>query len=384
MSTSMIMKGVLVVFVLIGIPIAIYGGWQVLGTMKFVGGSTGRSTAVFAGYYREKRLTRNTTSSKSLDRSYSLYSTASYPEFTYRTEDGGERKVRERKVHIVEVYKEGDAVEILLSPYGDPRIAGFYSLYGRDLAILVLGLGFALFPLLFWKLAAATVGGAEQVDRVFGGAMQRFLDRIDTVKVGPVPFRYILVGFGGFMLSILLFGAIMSLAPFVKQARIGSGGRLIAAIEEQRFDDARTMVADGSGINATNEFGQTPLLLALEAGRTELARVLVEAGADVNVKSKMLMTPLRVATQSGDMEMVRLLLSRGASPDAPENEFPPVAYALAEKHYEIARALIEGGTDLRRRYAVGNGTGTVGDMAALARRQDLVELVRKRGGELTR
>lgn len=379
---SVLFKGFLAVLMIIGMPIALYGGWQIVSTMQFVKGSSGRASAEFVGYHREIHKTRNITTSKSVDRSYTSYSTASYPEFMYRDNEGHERTILERKVHIIELYKPGDKVEILLSSHDEPRMAGFYSLYARDALILALGLGFILFPLFFWKIVSVTAG-QEQVEKEISGSFHRLYSIIAELKIGPVPFRYILVGFGGFMLVGLLLGVIGGLAPFVKQMRFGSGGRLLTALEEKRFEDARVMISEGSGINAKNEFDQTPLLIALETGQYDLARKLIEAGVDVNVKSKMLMTPLRVATVAGELDMVMLLLARGASPDVPEDEFPPFAYALAKKRYDIARVLIEGGTDLHRRYPIGSRTGTVGDMAVLAKQQDLADIIRERGGSFS-
>jgi ankyrin repeat protein len=137
-------------------------------------------------------------------------------------------------------------------------------------------------------------------------------------------------------------------------------------------------------MNKVNEYGQNPLLLALEAGQFELARLLIEAGADVNIKSKMYMTPLRVATQSGNLEAVKLLLAKGASPDAPEDEFPPLFYAISKGYDDIAQVLIEGGTDLNRSYLAGKHRLTAGDMAVLAKKTALVELIRQKGGKFTK
>lgn len=379
---SVVIKGMLAVLVVIGIPVALYGGWQIVSTMQFVRESSGRAVAEFAGYHRVIHKTRNIASSKSVDKSFFSYSTASYPEFTYRADDGNERSVREGKVHVVEFYKPGEKVGILLSAHGEPRMSGFYSLYARDLMILILGLGCILLPLLFWMFAAATVG-QEEVERQMSGSAGRVAALIAELKIGPVPFRYVLLGFGGFMLAMLLLALVSGIAPFLQQMRFGSGGRLLSALEEKRYDEAMAMIGEGQGINAKNEFNQNALLLSLEAARHDLARMLIEAGADVNVKSKMLMTPLRVASETGDLALVQLLLQRGASPDVPEDEFPPFAYALAKKHDEVARVLIEGGTNLHRRYSIGDRTGTVGDMAVLAKKRELTELIREKGGTFT-
>ena len=95
------------------------------------------------------------------------------------------------------------------------------------------------------------------------------------------------------------------------------------------------------------------------------------------------MTPLRIAVESGDLEMVKLLLENGALPQHPEDKAPPFLYAMAKGNKEIARVLIENGTDLKRHYALGSREGTVGDMAVLARSKELVELIRSRGGVFT-
>jgi len=54
-----------------------------------------------------------------------------------------ERTVRkgsqESKHHLIERFKRGQEVEIIISPYGDHRLAGFYSLYVLDLCILAVG-----------------------------------------------------------------------------------------------------------------------------------------------------------------------------------------------------------------------------------------------------
>ena len=274
-------------------------------------------------------------------------------------------------------------MEIILSPYPyrEPRLAGFYSLYVRDLSILTLGCCFIFIPFLIWKVTIPSLESTAGIE--LAAIIEKIYGTVASTRVGPFTLRFILKGFAGFMILVLLISLIASLAPFVKQLHLGTGWGLIEALEKRRFDDAREMIAKRKGINKTNEYNQSPLLLALEARQPELARMLIEAGADVNIKSKMLMTPLRVATQSGDLDMVKLLLSRSASPDAPEDEVPPFAYALTKGYDDIARVLVEGGTNLHKRYSFGDRMRTIGDMAVLARKQELVELIRQRGGTFT-
>lgn len=377
---ALVLKGILGLFILIGIPIVLYGAWEIWGTASIVKTSPARAKATFVGYHQEFHKER------SLGGVFQtvfedVLVTASYPEFVYRTQDGQMQQVREPKVHLIELFKAGEEVEILLSPYGDPWLDGFYSLYGRDLAILVLGLCFILIPLLIWKVGTPALESAAGVK--LATRVEEVYKELASLKVGPFRIGSVLKGVLGLMALVFLLSLIGGLAPYWRQMRFGAGGRLIQALEQKRFDEAREMIAKGSGIHATNEYDQNPLLLALEAGRPELARLLIEAGAEVNIKSKMYLTPLRVATQSGDLEMVKRLLAKGASPDAPEDELPPFAHALIKGYDDIARVLIEGGTDLHRRYLTEKRQLTVGDMAVLARKPALVDLVRRRGGSFT-
>ena len=385
---ALAIKSALVIFMLLGTCLAAYGAWEMWNTMGQVSASTGKAKAQFAGYYRE---VHRVPSGLSLTGS-GIPSIAHYPEFTYRAADGSQKKVREPDMHVYELYSPGQEVDILLFPYFEPRIAGFYSLYMRDLLILLGGLGMLLLALCFWKYAlplalaptSIAAGGASAeatgASGLFGEDFQRFLES----KIGPVSVKALLTASGAFMGLALLVALIAALAPYVQQMGFGAGGRLREALTEGRFDEARQMIEKGEGIHAVNEFNQSPLLISLEAGRMDLAGMLIRAGADVNIRSKMSMTPLRVAADAGELEMVKLLLEKGALPQHADDRAPPFLYAMGNGHDEVARVLIEAGTDLHRRYPFQGGkSGTVGDLAVLAGRQELVELIRRRGGTFT-
>jgi hypothetical protein len=260
-------------------------------------------------------------------------------------------------------------------------LAGFYSLYFRDLCILILGLGFILVPLLLWR------GLIPLLDTPAGMRMEQFArdqyETITAVKIGPFTVRTFFKGIAFFMAFIILVALINALTPFIKELHLGFGWGLTDALREKRYDEARALILQKKGIHKVNEYNQTPLILALEARRPDLARLLIEAGADVNIKSKMYMTPLRIATQAGDLEMVKLLLAKGASPDAPEDEYPPVFYAIMDGRDDIARVLIESKCDLAQRYVSGEHHLTIGDVTIRHRKPELTDLVRRRGGKFT-
>lgn len=381
-------KCALVFFMVLGIALAVYGAWEIWKTVGQVSASSGKAKAQFAGYYREQHRVPSGISLKGSG----VPSITHYPEFIYHAEDGSTQTVREDKAHVFEIYKPGQEVEILLFPYFKPRLAGFYALYVRDLLILLMGLGFLLIAVFFWKYAlplAAPSGSAElrevssETAAVPSPVEEGFKKYLET-KIGPVSVKFILIASGVFMGLGLIVALAAGLKPYFDQMGFGPGGRLMKALQEEHFDEARRMIEKGAGIHAVNQYGQNPLLVALEAGRMDLAAMLIQAGADVNIRSKMFMTPLRVAAEAGDLEMVKLLLQKGVLLQHPDDHAPPFLYAMVNGHDAVARLLIEAGTDLHRRYPFQNGrSGTVGDLAVLAGKQELIELIRQRGGTFT-
>jgi hypothetical protein len=382
---AFVLKCIIGLFVLTGIAIAFYGLWEVLGTMAYVKNSPERAKATFIGYDREVVETTSTSPSPNWEFQQDFHksqSIMSYPCFEYQAKDGSKHQVRESKAHLIERFKPGQELEIILPSFQPPRLAGFYSLYVRDLSILFLGLCFIFIPLLIGKVAIPLLETSAGIKLT--RHMKEAYESIVSTQIGPVTVGFILKGAIGLSILMICLGLSLAVTPYIKQLRLGTGWGLSEALEKKKFDVARELIIKRKGINKVNEYNQNPLLLALEANQSELAGLLIEAGADVNIKSKMYMTPLRVATQSGNLEMVKLLLAKGASPDAPEDEFPPLFYALSKGNDEIARVLIEGGTDLNRTYIAGERSLTAGDMTLLAKKPMLVELIRQRGGAFTR
>jgi len=379
-----VLKCILGLFILTGIAISLYACREILGTVSLLKNATERTRGTFIGY--DQQIVESRSSSPSPTRGGELdfqdtLSVMSYPQFEFVGKDGQKKQVRESKQHVIERFKPGQEVEIIVSPYGDHRLAGFYSLYVRDLGILALGLGFIFIP---WAIWSAVI---PSLKTPAGMEVEKFLsdqyNLIASSKIGPVTVRTFLKGLGIFVGLGVLIALGSALTPFLKQMHLGFGWGLMDALEKKRFEEARELILKGKGINKVNEYGQNPLLLTLEAGQLDLARLLMEAGADVNIKSKMNKTPLQVAAQAGDLETVKLLLSKGASPDPLEDELPPVFYALMKKHYEIARVLIESKCDLKRSYIHGNHQFSVGDLTIMAQQPELTDLVRRRGGSFT-
>ena len=377
------LKYMLGAFILFGIAIFLYGGREILGTMSFVRNAPERAKSVFKYYVTEEVRSRSTTTNVFGNSDFSdNTSYMSCPHFEFTSKDGEKHEITESKHRIIEWFKPEQEIEIIVSPYGDHRIAGFYSLYVLDIVILALGLCFIFIPLLIGKVvipSLATPAGMEIARR-----MGEQFGSILSSKVGPVSVATILKGSGIFIALVLFISLGNALTPFIDQLHLGLGWRLMEALKEERFNEARELILKGKGINKIDEYKRNPLHLALEKGRPDLARLLIEAGANVNVKNKMILkTPLEIAAYSGDLEIVKLLLAKGALPDADNDESPPVFKAIMNGRDEIARALIESGCDVKHVYVQGDIRFTVGDLAVIAKKPTLVDLIRSHGGTFT-
>lgn len=382
---AVVLKCILGLFILTGIAVSFYGCRELLATWSFVRNAEESSSGAFLGYVRQEVVSRSSSPSSTNWGEQNFTDTTSYmsyPEFEVQDREGRRVRIVGNKQHLIERFRPGQQVRVLVSSRGDYRLADFYSLYSLDLCILALGFCFILVPAIIWNIivnSLQTPAGSRMAER-FGAIFTQFLNE----EAGP--FRVITILKATAVLVILAVVAALAgaVAPYVKQLRPGGGYALIESLEKKRFDEARELIAREKGINKLNEYNQSPLLLALEANRFDLARLLIEAGADVNIKSRMYMTPLCVAAQAGDLETVRLLLSRGASPDVPEDETPPAVYAIVKGHDDIARLIIESGCDLHKRYMAADGPYTIGDITVTARKPGLTEIVDRRGGSFTR
>lgn len=371
-------------FILVGIAICLYSGWEIWSTYHFVKNADERTQGIFTGYHEVEVESRSSSTDPTGEIHFEdTASYMSYPEFEFVAKNGQKEHVRESKQHIIAFFKPGQTVDIIVSPRGNHRIAGFYSLYARDICILAFGLFFLTIPLImvFASARILKTPAGEDIRKLAG----KQYDSITSAEVGPTTVGTLFKG-GMIFIAVVLIVALSSmLLPYVKQMRLGLGYELIEALEQERFEEARALILKKKGINRVDEYNQSPLILALQKRKPDLVRLLIEAGANVNIESKTIYrTALQIAAQSGDLEAVRLLLAKGALPDANDDENPPVFTAIMKGHDDIARLLIESGCDLKRQY-ISRGKGyTVGDLAVIAKKPALIELIRKRGGAFTR
>ncbi|XP_063898666.1 ankyrin-3 isoform X2 [Helicoverpa armigera] len=137
------------------------------------------------------------------------------------------------------------------------------------------------------------------------------------------------------------------------------------------LDEIRILLACGAKVNEPVTQGLRPLHYAIWQRYLEATRLLVVRGCDVNARDDCGYSALHLAAEHGYTELVKLLLESGAAvdyrPDTGE-EFPrttlcdePLRLAIRNKHYEVARLLLEHGADPNKRYFFGAEINLVSD-----------------------
>ena len=161
----------------------------------------------------------------------------------------------------------------------------------------------------------------------------------------------------------------------------GQWTALMYAARENAIEAARALVELGADIDAQDPEGVTPLMEAVLNLHYDLARRLVDAGADPNIADAAGMTPLFAVAEMrtpswersrprlkerGDVDgpaLIQALLDHGADPNAALTERQLVRYhargpagfaagttplmqAVRFKHLDLARVLVDRGTDV--------------------------------------
>ncbi|MCY4527972.1 MAG: ankyrin repeat domain-containing protein [Chloroflexi bacterium] len=99
-------------------------------------------------------------------------------------------------------------------------------------------------------------------------------------------------------------------------------------------------------VDATDDYGMTPLHWAARAGSIECAEILLERGALVNPLNKARRTPLQLAAEANRADIIRLLARHNADLNTQDKKGrTPLHRATYEGCVEAAEVLLEAGAD---------------------------------------
>jgi len=116
------------------------------------------------------------------------------------------------------------------------------------------------------------------------------------------------------------------------------------------IDVVGLLLDTGADVNVANDLGATPLWSASQNGSVAMVRRLLAAGADANLALWSGETPLMIGSRAGATGVVELLLEHGAETDArAARGQTALMWAAAQQHTDVVNALLAGGADIHAR-----------------------------------
>lgn len=127
------------------------------------------------------------------------------------------------------------------------------------------------------------------------------------------------------------------------------------AVQQNDTRATAALLRAGAKVTARTRYGVPPLALACVNGHAEIIGQLLAAGADPNAPLPEGETPLMTASRTGSVAAVRALLAAGAvvNPHEAWKGQTALMWAVAERHADAARALLENGADVEARSNAG-------------------------------
>jgi len=147
-----------------------------------------------------------------------------------------------------------------------------------------------------------------------------------------------------FVISVSIVLLVLSLGFNVDVAWSQAKKDLNQAAVDGDLERVKTLVGQGSDVNAKNRMGMTPLVVAAMNNRTAVCEFLVTKGADLNAKDGKGQTALYFAVDRNNKELVEMLVKKGADVNVGTGRGEN-AFSLAKKkgNTEIADLLAKSG-----------------------------------------
>ena len=161
------------------------------------------------------------------------------------------------------------------------------------------------------------------------------------------------------------------------------------AARNGHVEAARTLIDTGMDVDPGPDEFEASLADAAGHGDPRIVELLAGRKLDLDAVAALsnLRTPLNLAVQNGHADMVEFLIDSGADVNATGEWYSPLHSAVLVGDADIVSMLLDRGASPRTRIRIQDRTRFSGfryvgpvELATLIERQDLVEMLQRRGG----
>ncbi len=179
-----------------------------------------------------------------------------------------------------------------------------------------------------------------------------------------------------FALSVIFM--ITFLFTTMSEAKVSLKDQLITAAYDGNLSKVRSLINQGTDINAMDNNNATILMLAALGSHVEVVRFLLQSGADVNLKGDKGVTALMVGIFANSDILVRMFLESGAKVDDKFNGVTALMVASEIGNLDIVRMLVEAGADINLKNDYGK---TALSYAVLKGNVKVIEYLKSKGAK---
>jgi ankyrin repeat protein len=142
--------------------------------------------------------------------------------------------------------------------------------------------------------------------------------------------------------------ALLKQRPKVNARQSDGSTALAWAAHWNDLATADALLKAGADPNLANDYGVTPLALACVNGNLDMVQKLVAAKANPNALAQTGETPFLNCVRTGNVDAVKLMMEARADVNLAEKwrGQTPLMWAVAEKHPEVTKALVDHGADV--------------------------------------
>ncbi|MDQ7821277.1 MAG: ankyrin repeat domain-containing protein [Candidatus Eremiobacteraeota bacterium] len=179
---------------------------------------------------------------------------------------------------------------------------------------------------------------SDAIERMDLAALKRFVDRGGEEHIGE---KLGLERLVSYECSDDIFGIFRNVSTGdARRYFLEVLSRFSEAIKNKDHETLSRLISAGTGINAWNDKGQTPLHLAAYNGLADVAGFLIAKGADIDARDHKHLTPLHLAAHEGHGEVIKVLIAAGAMVNARDGgNRTPLHWAMAKGHESAAEIL---------------------------------------------